>query len=474
MTIQKESAKDIQLFSGLSEWDRASLNRSGVRDLTEAARMEPGVVPEGFDLKACFARKGELGWQTVAIVGLESMKGKQSMVAGGGMKLKVIDNPLADDTLDHLVRSNIEAATAMAQKFVVSGPIDSRTETPICGTKFLAAIPDTDSETIEKTIEDMVIHFNPLLKKQLGTGGDENAPFPLVRKIMREKGFIHPQQGIIAGLGRPVEPTCTLMDDVCQVKVEVPLLGQMALVDMASAFTTFVSLKTATERAGLTLSDLHVGVQGTGAIGLPLLAFLHEAGVKIDAIASKNGLIIDSKNSISIPTVLAAFKKVPPRELDIALLQELKKGGQLPESTRIIPFKKILTVEESMIALAAKITEPLHAILPCAGAHAITANNVDLVESILIGRRLIVGGANDGVTPEAEKHLTDSDVVTPPDFVVNSGVAALFGMVEDGTIREAIPEKILQLLTDNTEKWTKKLLDKAIKNGVTPRKALQI
>jgi hypothetical protein len=474
MTIQHESAKDINLFSCLSEWDRASLKRSGVLDLTEAARMERGLVPEGFDLKACFARQGEFGWQTIAVVGLESMKNKQSMVAGGGMKLKITDNPLSDDTLDHLVRSNVEAATAMAQKFVVSGPIDSRTGAPICGTKFLAAIPDTNPETIEQTINDMVEHFGPLLKKQLGTGGDENAPFPVVRKIMKEKGFIHPQQGIIAGLERPVESTCKLMDEVCQAKVEVPLLGQMALVDMASAFTTFVSLQTTAERAGFSLSDLHVAVQGTGAIGLPLIALLEDAGVKIDAIASKNGLIIDSKKSIDIPTLFAAFQQVPPRELDIALLRKLKKDGQLPESTRILPFKRILTVEESMSALATEVGKSIHAILPCAGAHAITEGNADLVESSLIGPKLIVGGANDGVTPEAETQLMQKGVVIPPDFVVNSGVAALFGMVEDGTIREANADTILGLLTENTKAWTTKLLDKSKSTGITPRKALHI
>lgn len=473
MTIRSESAKGIDGFSGLNEWDRTSLRRNGVIDLTEVVRTERGVVPEGFDLKACFAKKGELGWQTVAVVGLESIKGRQTTVAGGGMKLKVVESPLSDDTLDHLVHANVEAATAMAQKFVVAGPIDKRTGAPICGTKFLAAIPNTNPDTIEQTITEMVKHFCPLLKKQLGTGGDENAPFPQVRRIMKKHGFIHPQQGIIAGLERPVGKTCKLMDDVCQAKVDVPLMGSVSLVDMASAFTTFISLKTATERAGLTLPDLHIAVQGTGAIGLPLLAFLQEAGVKIDAIASINGLVIDTKTPLRIPEMFAAFQKEPPRGLDIALLQKLQREGKLSESMEVIPFDRALSLEESMTELVAR-SEALHAILPCAGAHAITSGNADIVELRLIGPKLIVGGANDGVTPEAEILLTQKGVVIPPDFVANSGVARVFGLVEEGTVTDADPDTVLRLLSENTSAWTLNLLDKAKSTGTTPRKALLI
>jgi len=412
----------------LSEEVRKNLFDRGVVDLTER------FSAQGFVLKGSFVHRGPFGWQTVAVVGLDDCE--QGFVAGGGMKLKPFKDPFSDETLTDLMLANVEAAGTMAEKFSVAGPF-FESGAPICGTKFLGAVPNTLPGTIEETIRDIVRTFGPLLMNCLGTGGDENAPFSLVRKVMMSLGYAHPQQGIIAGLGLPVRETCELLDRVCQHPVEVPLIGEVRLIDTAAGFTTFVALKTA---AGGEINGLRLAVQGTGALGLLLIGFLSEEEPIIVGVSSINGMVANDRG-LDVAEIMAAVDRKPPRGW-----KESLEGFRW--------FDVPLGVAENLTALISG--RNLDAILPCATAHAVTGQNVESVLSALSGgKKLLISGADDGVTSEAVGKLVENGVVVPPDFVVNAGVAAVFGMVEDGRVNDP-DQDVLAMLRENTEEFIRK------------------
>ncbi len=100
--------------------------------------------------------------------------------------------------------------------------------------------------------------------------------------------------------------------------------------------------------------------------------------------------------------------------------------------------------------------------IPAARPDVIRADNVDRVKA-----RLIVQGANIGVSEEAERILHERGVVCVPDFISNAG-GVICASVEyhGGTQAQAF-----QTIEEKVRANTAEVLERARKDGIPPRDA---
>jgi glutamate dehydrogenase (NAD(P)+) len=137
-----------------------------------------------------------------------------------------------------------------------------------------------------------------------------------------------------------------------------------------------------------------VAVQGIGTMGGSAAWYLHEAGMRVVAIADAVGTLAD------------------PAGLDIpALLQLRDRYGEIdrnrvPAHVRQSPRGDILTVDADIF-------------IPAAVSYAITPD-----AAMTLGARVVVEAANVATTEEAEAMLAARDIAVIPDFVANAGAAA--------------------------------------------------
>jgi len=157
-----------------------------------------------------------------------------------------------------------------------------------------------------------------------------------------------------------------------------------------TAATVFQGIISVCREKGRPVQNCTFALEGFGAVGSSLAEMLHQSGGRITAISTSHGAIYNEKG-LDIPALL---EKVPGGEND------LFKGIF---STR--PFSG-----EELKEL------PVDILCPCARHACITAENADRIKAWAV-----VPGANNPVTPEAEKILLSRNIMSLPDFVTNSG-----------------------------------------------------
>ena len=116
--------------------------------------------------------------------------------------------------------------------------------------------------------------------------------------------------------------------------------------------------------------------------------------------------------------------------------------------------------ESARIDRAAVLELPVDVLFPCARFHSIHAGNVAGVCA-----RAICAGANDPVSPAAERVLFERGIPYPPDFLTNCGG------VLGGTLEFAgVPfDRIGRFIEAQVRRRVADLLDRAERRGVTPR-----
>jgi len=212
-------------------------------------------------------------------------------------------------------------------------------------------------------------------------------------------------------------------------------LGGIPLDEIgATAFGVVASAEVAVPQLDLKLDGARVALQGFGAVGKHAARFFAEKGALIVAAADSTGTV-HKPGGFNVPE-LVTFKENGMHFSDFS------NGDTLSR--------------EAVIAIGCDI------LVPAARPDVIRSDNQDQVQA-----RLIVQGANIGVTEEAEMQLHERGVLCIPDFIANAGgVICAATEYQGGTEAQAF-QRIRRKLRDNT----RTVLERASSHGVTPRQA---
>ena len=193
-------------------------------------------------------------------------------------------------------------------------------------------------------------------------------------------------------------------------------------------------LEIAGQKIKLPLQGARVAVQGFGAVGKHAARFFVDKGAVLVAAADSSGTLLDA-NGIDVNALVAH------KEQGLSI-REFPAGNQLDR--------------EAVIGVDCDI------LIPAARPDVIRDDNQDTVQA-----KLIVQGANIGITEEAEASLHDRGVLCVPDFIANAG-GVIGAAVEyrGGTRAEA-----LELIDERIRTNTAEVLEDADQEGMLPRHA---
>lgn len=212
-------------------------------------------------------------------------------------------------------------------------------------------------------------------------------------------------------------------------------LGGIPLDEIgATGFGLAACAEIAKDYANLDLKGARIAVQGFGSVGKHAARFLAEKGAVLVAVADSHGTVHD------------------PNGLDVdGLIAVKKQSGDVTdyEGGRKLNREAIIGVECDIW-------------IPAARPDVIRRENVGEVKA-----RLILQGANIGVTEEAETILHERGVVCVPDFISNAG-GVICAAVE---YHQGIQTQAFQTIDEKIRANTAEVLGRAAKDGVRPREA---
>jgi len=201
-----------------------------------------------------------------------------------------------------------------------------------------------------------------------------------------------------------------------------------------AALTVLAGAKQATRRLGLALSECSVAVEGWGKVGSALGGLLAEANARVVAISTSRGAIFN------------------PQGLDVGHLLRLRRE----QGSRVVD----LYADAERLDPSALLELPVDLLCPCACHDTLHAGNASRVKA-----SMICAGANNPVTPEAERILFERGVLCLPDFVTNCGVVLGSAMEVASVSKERISSFIERRVGARIA-W---LLDEAAREHVLPR-----
>ena len=201
-----------------------------------------------------------------------------------------------------------------------------------------------------------------------------------------------------------------------------------------TAVSCMVSAEAGAEHLGIPLDGCRVAIEGFGSVGSALGALMRDRGAKVIAISTSHGAVCN------------------PNGLDVdrmaSLIAELGSGAvKLYEDAEQLDRSALLEL-------------PVDILCPCARFQSIDQNNASRVSA-----RMICAGANDPLSPDAERILFERGTLYLPDFVTNCG-GVLGGTMEFASVK---PKRITATIVDNIGPLAARLLDLARRKGVTPR-----
>ncbi|HWP92030.1 MAG TPA: Glu/Leu/Phe/Val dehydrogenase dimerization domain-containing protein [Thermodesulfobacteriota bacterium] len=200
-----------------------------------------------------------------------------------------------------------------------------------------------------------------------------------------------------------------------------------------TALTVFAAAKEALNHFAIDIHKSSIAIEGFGSVGSELAGLFYQAKSRVVAISTSRGAIYNSDG------------------LDVELLRKLygQAGSHL-----VNLYPRAEHIDKSEL-----LELPVDLLSPCARHHSIHLGNVDRVKALII-----CAGANNPVTPEAERILFNRGVMCLPDFVTNSG-GVLGGTMEFASIdREKIADFIERRMSTSIA-W---LINEANRQGVMP------
>ena len=202
----------------------------------------------------------------------------------------------------------------------------------------------------------------------------------------------------------------------------------------ATGFGLAVAAEAAQELGGPALEGARVAVQGFGAVGQHAARFLAKKGAVLVAASDSHGTIAD------------------PNGLDIDALIGLKRDGMGVQAYG--RGKKL--GRDDIVAVPCDIW------IPAARPDVLRADNVERLDA-----RLVLQGANIPATPEAERWLHESGILSIPDFIANAGGVICASVEYHGGSEKAAFETIAEKIAANT----REVLRVARVERILPREA---
>lgn len=265
-------------------------------------------------------------------------------------------------------------------------------------------------------------------------GGDEAHKEQLIRAFAQAIGHI---EDYIVGPDMGTNETAMgwVKDEIGRCVGLPPEVGGIPLDEIgATGFGVAIAAEEAESYGGPKVNGARVAVQGFGAVGMHAARFLAERGAVIVAAADSKGTVHDQDG------------------LDVGALIGLKKsGGSVVDHDAAEKLDR-----DAIVGVECDIW------IPAARPDVIHEDNVDQVKA-----KLIVQGANIGVTEAAEATLHDRGVICIPDFISNAG-GVICASVEyhGGTQTQAF-----QVIEDKTRTNTAAVLSRAARDDRLPRQA---
>jgi len=274
--------------------------------------------------------------------------------------------------------------------------------------------------------------MRPWLDAHWVTAEDLGVPQHLIDDVFARLGL---QQSYHAAISRSADPERTLRRVRAGLTAAVPggLLG-----DVIGGYGVAQACLGAGEAWDWPVAETTVAIQGIGTMGGAAAWYLHEAGMRVVAVADAAGTLYR------------------PEGLDIPALLELRDAFGEIDRSRVSPDVQLLPRD-------AVISTPADILVPAAISYAITADNM-----FDVAAKVVVEAANSATTPEAEAMLVARGIPVIPDFVANAGAAAWAWWLLLGQVGADPVDSFLRLRTEMRAKVAL-LLHQWNVAGVPPR-----
>ena len=185
-----------------------------------------------------------------------------------------------------------------------------------------------------------------------------------------------------------------------------------------------------------------VAIQGFGGLGSAAAYTLHEAGIKIIAIADEEKSLISTNNqSLDIKAMLPSTTNC-----GTGFIPSSGINGRYGDPSQIYDVK-------------------CDVFIPAAIENVITVDNADVLPI-----KAVVTGANLAVTHEAEKILIDRGIIIIPDFVAGCGGSLSMDGLFGPEIQPSAQE-VLNHVNKRMRRIVKKVIKRSQQDGVTTREA---
>jgi glutamate dehydrogenase (NAD(P)+) len=265
--------------------------------------------------------------------------------------------------------------------------------------------------------------MRPWIEAHWVTAEDLGVPQHLIDEVFTEVGL---RQSYHAAIRRAPDPDRTLRR--VRAGLHAPVPGGLVLGDVVGGYGVAQCCLGVVHARDWDAARTTVAVQGLGTMGGGAAWYLHEAGLKVVAVADAAGTLY-SPEGLDIPTLLELRDRFG--EVD---------RSRLPENITCMPRDAVLSADVDVL-------------IPAAISYAIRPAQVPEVRA-----KVIVEAANTPVTVEAEELLAEAGIPVIPDFVANSGAVAwawwlLMGRVDAdpvlsfSVLREEMLAKIPALLS---------------------------
>jgi glutamate dehydrogenase (NAD(P)+) len=277
--------------------------------------------------------------------------------------------------------------------------------------------------------------MRPWLDAHWVTAEDLGVPQHLIDEAFVELGM---HQSYHAAITRAPDAERTLRR--VRAGLNAPVPGGLLLGDVVGGYGVAQCCLGVLHARDWNAPETTVAVQGVGTMGGGAAYYLHEAGLKVVAMADASGTLYHP-DGLDVPALLEARDRFG--EVD---------REQVPGDVARLPREAVLSIEVDVL-------------IPAAVSFAI-----DVAQVPAVAARVVVEAANNPVTPEAEELLATRGIPVIPDFVANAGAAAWAWWLLMGRV-DADPVLSFQVLREEMLAKIPPLLASWDAEGHTPREA---
>jgi glutamate dehydrogenase (NAD(P)+) len=266
--------------------------------------------------------------------------------------------------------------------------------------------------------------LRPWIDAHWVTAEDLGVPQHLIDDVFAKLGL---QQSYHAAISRSADPERTLRR--VQAGLNAPVPGGLLLGDVVGGYGVAQACIGVAAAWSWDPAATTVAIQGIGTMGGGAAWYLHEAGMRVVAVADAAGTLYHPQG-LDVPALLDARDAYG--EID---------RGKVPAEVQLLPRDAVLSI-------------PADIFVPAAISYAITAAN-----AADIAGKVVIEAANSATTEEAEAALTARGIPVIPDFVANAGAAAWAWWLLLGEVGADPADSFLRLRTEMQSKVALLLAD---------------